>query len=181
MIAEYAELRLPHPYNQTTLGEMAQGELFRLHNLSIGRAIPELEGEDMDGRKLKLSDYRGKVVAMVFWATWCGPCMGMVPHERELVKRLEGKPFVLLGVNGDDDQELAKSVMASERMTWRSWWNGGKTGSIVTKWGILSWPTVYIVDANGVIRYENVRFEMMDRAIDRLVTEAMPGGEIHER
>jgi thiol-disulfide isomerase/thioredoxin len=181
VIAEYAELRLPHPYNQTTLGEMARGELFRLHNLSIGRAIPELEGEDMDGRKLKLSDYRGKVVALVFWATWCGPCMGMVPHERELVKRLEGKPFVLLGVNGDDDRALAKSVMGSERMTWRSWWNGGKTGSIVTKWGILSWPTVYIVDARGVIRYENVRFEMMDRVIDRLVSEAMQGGDIHER
>ena len=120
VIAEYAEFRLPHPYNQTPLGEMAQGELFRLHKLSIGRVIPELEGEDMDGRKLKLSDYRGKVVAVVFWATWCGPCMGMVPHERELVKRLEGKPFVLLGVNGDDDREVAKTVRVAGRVRPRS-------------------------------------------------------------
>ena len=172
VIAEYGDLRLPHPFNQTPLGEMARGELYRLRNLSIGKVAPEIEGEDMDGRKLKLSDYRGKVVALVFWATWCGPCMGMVPHERELVKRLEGKPFVLLGVNGDDDREVAKSVMAKERMTWRSWWNDGMTGSIVSKWGVTSWPTVYILDTKGVIRYENVRFEMMDQAIDRLVKEA---------
>ena len=121
---------------------------------------------------MKLSDYRGKVVALVFWATWCGPCMGMVPHERELINRLEGKPFVLLGVNGDEDWEAARSVMAKERMTWRSWWNGGKTGAIVTTWCVEKWPTVYILDTKGVIRYDNVRFEMMDQAIDRLVKEA---------
>ena len=172
VIADYGEARLPHPYNQTPLGEMARGELFRIRNLSIGKVAPEIDGEDMDGRNLELSDYRGKVVALVFWATWCGPCMGMVPHERELVKRLEGKPFVLLGVNGDDDREAARSVIAKEGMTWRSWWNGGQTGSIVSRWGVLSWPTVYILDHKGVIRYENVRFEVMDQAIDRLVKEA---------
>jgi len=175
VIAEYGDVRMPYPYNETPLGELARGELFRLRNLSVGKVAPDLEGEDMDGRKLKLSDYRGKVVALVFWATWCGPCMGMVPHERELVKRLEGKPFVLLGVNGDDNREAAKKVMARERMTWRSWWNGGKSGSIVLKWGVNSWPTVYILDTQGVIRYENVRFEMMDQAIDRLVKEAESG------
>ena len=175
IVAEYSDVRMPSPYNETPLGELARGELFRLRNLSVGRVAPELEGEDMEGRKLKLSDSRGKVVALVFWATWCGPCMGMVPHERELVKRLEGKPFVLLGVNGDDDREAVKTVMARERMTWRSWWNGGKSGSIVLKWGISSWPTVYILDTKGVIRYENVRFEMMDQAIDRLVQEADSG------
>jgi thiol-disulfide isomerase/thioredoxin len=176
VVAEFGDVRMPHPYNQTALGDQAQGELFRLRNLSIGKPAPEIEGEDMDGRKLRLSDYRGKVVALVFWATWCGPCMGMVPHERELAKRLEGKPFVLLGVNADDDRAAAKSVMHREQMTWRSWWNGGKTGSIVQKWSVLKWPTVYILDTKGVIRYENVRFETMDQAIDQLVTEAEAGG-----
>jgi thiol-disulfide isomerase/thioredoxin len=177
VIAEYPDLRMPHPYNPTPLGELARGELYRLRYLSVGRVAPEIEGEDMDGRRLKLSGYRGKVVALVFWATWCGPCMGMVPHERELVKRLEGKPFVLLGINGDDDREAAKAVMTRERMTWRSWWNGGKTGGIVTRLGVTSWPTVYILDARGVIRYESVRFEAMDQAIDRLVKEAKAGDQ----
>ena len=77
-----------------------------------------------------------------------------------------------MGVNGDIGLEVAKTAIVSERMTWRSWWNGGKTGSIVSKWGVLNWPTVYIIDAKGVIRYENVRFAMMDRAIDRLINDA---------
>ena len=77
-----------------------------------------------------------------------------------------------MGVIGDDDREVAKTVNVSERMTWRSWWNGVKTGSIVSKWGVLSWLTVYITDAKGVIRCENVRSAMMDRAIDRLINDA---------
>ena len=50
---------------------------------------PEIEGESVDGRTLKLSDYRGKVVVLSFWASWCGPCMDLVPDERTLVNRLE--------------------------------------------------------------------------------------------
>jgi thiol-disulfide isomerase/thioredoxin len=172
VIAQYADVRMPDPYNPTPLGEQARGELFRIRNLTVGRVAPEIEGEDLEGRKLTLGEHRGKVVALVFWATWCGPCMGMVPHERELVKRLEGKPFVLLGVNGDDGREDARKATAKERMSWRSWWNGGKTGSIVTQWGVMSWPAVYLLDPKGVIRYENVRFESLDQAVDRLVEEA---------
>jgi thiol-disulfide isomerase/thioredoxin len=76
------------------------------------------EGEEIGGRKLRLRDYRGKVVAIVFWASWCGPCMELIPHERELVKRLKDRPFVLLGVNGDDDRAKATEVMTKEAMTW---------------------------------------------------------------
>ncbi len=83
----------------------------------------------------------------------------------------------MLGINGDDDWEAAKVVMTRERITWRSWWNGGKTGGIVTRMGVTSWPTVYILDAKGVIRYENVRYEAMDQAIDRLVQEAKAGDQ----
>ena len=53
---------------------------------SLGKPAPEIDGVDLDGRSMKLSDYRGKVVLLSFWATWCGPCMKMVPHEREIGK-----------------------------------------------------------------------------------------------
>ncbi len=111
-------------------------------------------------------------MAVIFWATWCGPCMGMVPHERELVKRMEGRPFVLFGVNGDDDRASAREVMAKESMRWPSLWNGGKLGGIVSKLGVVSWPTVYLLDSHGVIRYKNVYRETLDLAVDRLVAEA---------
>ena len=52
-------------------------------NLAVGKPAPEIEGVDVDGKPLKLSDYKGKVVVLVFWGSWCGPCMAQVPHERE--------------------------------------------------------------------------------------------------
>jgi len=174
VIAEFGDVLMPPPSDPTPLGERARGELFRVRRLAIGRAVPEITGEDVQGKKLKSSDYRGKVVVLVFWATWCGPCMGMIPHERELVKRLKGKPFVLLGINGDEDKDRdkVKEIMEKEGMTWQSWWGGEHGGSIASTWGVSSWPTVYVIDAKGVIRYEYGRLsEVLDQAIDRLVKE----------
>ena len=62
--------------------------------------------------------------------------------------------------------------MKEENITWRSFWNGGSTrGPISTRWNVKGWPTIYVLDHNGVIRYKNVRGEDMDRAVDRLLEE----------
>ena len=96
----------------------------------------------------------------------------MYPHERSLVKRLEGKPFVLLGINSDADREKLKQVLTKERITWRSWWDGGSTsGPIASKWNVTGWPTIYVLDAKGVIRYRDVRGEKMDEAVNKLLQE----------
>jgi hypothetical protein len=96
----------------------------------------------------------------------------MYPHERSLVKRLAGQPFALLGINSDRDREVLKKVMEEQEITWRSFWNGGSTsGPISTKWDVHSWPTIYVLDHKGVIRYKNVRGERMDEAVDALLAE----------
>jgi peroxiredoxin len=95
----------------------------------------------------------------------------MYPHERSLVKRLEGKPFALLGVNSDPKERL-KQVIKKENMTWRSWWDGGDTsGPIATQWNVSGWPTIYVLDHKGVIRYKDVREKAMDDAVDALLAE----------
>jgi hypothetical protein len=101
----------------------------------------------------------------------------MYPHERSLVKRLEGKPFALLGVNSDLDKDALKKVMEKEEITWRSWWNGkdGTRGPISTAWNVHAWPTIYVLDAKGVIRYKNVRGEGLDKAVDALLKEMGSG------
>ena len=99
----------------------------------------------------------------------------MYPHERSLVKRLAGKPFVILGVNSDPKERL-KQVIKKEQITWRSWWDGGDTsGPIASKWKVNGWPTLYLVDHKGVIREKWVGSpgdKIMDRSIDKLVKEA---------
>ncbi len=95
----------------------------------------------------------------------------MVPHERKLVQRMAGRPFALLGINGDDDRATAADLMAKEAMTWPSFWNGGKLGGFAEKLAVRAWPTIYVLDATGTIRYKNVRGESLDEAVDRLVGE----------
>jgi hypothetical protein len=104
----------------------------------------------------------------------------MYPHERSLVERLAGEPFALIGVNSDKDREALKQTLVDEKITWRSFWNGGSTsGPISTKWNVSSWPTIYVIDAEGKIRFKNVRGEKMDAAIDTLLAEmkAKSGGK----
>jgi hypothetical protein len=96
----------------------------------------------------------------------------MYPHERSLVQRMAGKPFALIGVNSDENRAELKNVLVEEQITWRSFWNGGGThGPISQAWDVHGWPTIYVIDHKGVIRYKNVRGEDMDRAVDTLLEE----------
>jgi hypothetical protein len=101
----------------------------------------------------------------------------MYPHERSLVKRLEGKPFVLLGVNSDAKRDELKKALDKEKITWRSWFDGGKTGGpIASRWNVQGWPTLYVLDQRGVIHRKYLgspeKINTMDGLIDRLVKDA---------
>ena len=97
----------------------------------------------------------------------------MYPHERSLVKRLANKPFALIGVNSDRDLAKLRPRLEEENISWRSFWNGpkGTGGPISAKWGVSGWPTIYILDHKGVIRFKGLRGEKMDKAVDQLLKE----------
>jgi thiol-disulfide isomerase/thioredoxin len=139
--------------------------------LRIGMPAPDIDGEDFDGNRLRLSDYRGKVIVVVFWASWCPPCRAMIPHERELVVKHRSKPFALLSVNSDEDHDEARAIMAKQQMTWPNWKTCGTNDAVARNWGVKSWPTIYVLDANGVVRYMNVRGPQLDNAVETLLAE----------
>jgi len=87
---------------------------------------------------------------------------------------LADKPFALIGVNSDDDREVARNAVKKNDLNWRSFWNGedGTMGPISIQWSVHMWPTIYLIDAKGVIRYKNVRGEKLDDAIEKLLAEA---------
>jgi hypothetical protein len=103
----------------------------------------------------------------------------MYPHERSLVKRLSDKPFALIGVNSDTDKDKLHARLKEENITWRSFWNGpeGTGGPISAQWNVTGWPTIYILDHKGVIRFKGPRGEAMDKAVDQLLDEMETGGE----
>jgi Thioredoxin-like len=100
----------------------------------------------------------------------------MYPHERSLVKKLADKPFALIGINSDTDREELKKTLVKEEITWRSFWNGGSTGGpISSKWNVQGWPTLFVIDHNGVIRGKFLGSPgeaVLDKLIEELVTAA---------
>ncbi|SRR6266849_5401630 len=100
----------------------------------------------------------------------------MFPHERSLVQQLAGKPFALVGVNSDQNKEDLKAAMAREQITWRSFWDETTSGPIAKKFKVHSWPTLYVIDHKGAIRYKFVGSpgdDVLDQVIVKLVKEAV--------
>jgi peroxiredoxin len=167
IISEYGSVT----WEGTKLADRAEPELDDLRRFGVGAEAPEIEGMDLDGQQIRLSDYRGQLVLLNFWGTWCGPCMAKLPEERKLVERMAGQPFALIGINSDKDVASVKRVAARENITWRSFRDGGSQGPIARAWNVQHWPTLYLLDRKGIVRYRDVWGETLARAVDTLMAE----------
>jgi len=166
-----------HDYGEVHMGgesikKQAEKLLFEIRNLSIGKTAPEVVSRDLDEKPTKLSDLKGKVVVVDIWATWCGPCRAMIPHEREMVEKLKDKPFALISISVDDKKETLKEFLENEKMPWTHWWEGRRDGGIMNDWNVKSFPTIYVIDAKGVIRHKGLRGKQLEEAVETLIEEA---------
>jgi peroxiredoxin len=140
----------------------------------IGKIAPEIAGKDLDGVPFKLSDYRGKVVVIYFSGDWCGPCRGEYPYQRLMMEIYKDRPFAILSVNSDT-LDVAKKAKVEKNLTYRSWWDGDQKettkGPIATAWNVTGWPTIYLLDAKGTIRFVNLRTEDVLKGVAQLMRE----------
>jgi hypothetical protein len=95
----------------------------------------------------------------------------MLPHEKSLVERLKDKPFALLGINSDGDAAKVRSILAERGISWRQAVDGSTNGPLATRWNVRGWPTIYILDHKGVIRYRDLRDDEMEAAVMKLLAE----------
>lgn len=96
----------------------------------------------------------------------------MYPHERSLVQKYQGKHFKIVGINSDPEGKLA-TLYANKTISWPCFYDGGsQMGPIATKWNVHGWPTVYLLDAHGRIRYLQNMEQDLDAHIATLVNEA---------
>ncbi len=155
-----------------TLADFARAKLtvLRAHRpLVVGKPAYEIEGDDVDGKPMKLGDHRGRVVVLVFWEENIFT-RAMTPQLRGLVRRMEGKPFVLLGIAYGRDRDEFKATIGKEAINWRFWWDGRhREGPIATRWAIRGWPATYVLDHRGVIRYKEVNGKALDAAVEALL------------
>lgn len=161
-----------------TVGQEAKAELFGLRHLRVGKEAQNIEGEDQDGKALKLSDHRGKVVLLNFWSEHCGGCAAFWPRERALVAKMEGKPFALIGVNiNPHDPKELKAAMDKSKLSWPSFAMGQ---TIAQAWNVRGTPTLYLLDHKGVIRFRwmgSPAEPILHEALEKLIKEAALSGK----
>jgi thiol-disulfide isomerase/thioredoxin len=137
---------------------------------------PEISGPDIDGKEMALSDFRGKVVVLSFWGKFCPPCRDLFPHERSLVTKYKNRPFVLVGVNGDQDKADPNKLQEDGTVTWRSWWlneNRRFGQKVSVDYQLEYFPTVCLINAKGDIvkRYVGKPPAEFDDLVEKLVKE----------
>jgi peroxiredoxin len=143
--------------------------------VEIGRKAPEISGESTSGVPVRLSGYKGKVVLLDFWATWCPPCRAMIPHEKDLHRQYDTRPFAILGISKDNQREDLKSFVDREKIPWPNLFDGG--GSICKEWEISAFPTFVLIDHKGIIigRWEGGGPQTsaeIERGVDEAVRQA---------
>jgi hypothetical protein len=95
----------------------------------------------------------------------------MLPHEKEMVERLKNRPFALIGINSDGGRSALQKILQEQGITWRNAVDVSTNGPIAKRWNVRGWPTIYILDAKGVIRYRDLRGQEMEQAVMTLLGE----------
>ena len=160
-VQEFTDVPVVGYGTDKTVGDYAQGALIEFRQLLVGQVAPEIVGQDVDGKPLRLSDSRGKIVVLTFSGEWCPPCRANAKFFRNLLKpqAQEAIPCVILEVNTDESRDPVRKAMQAGEITWPCWFDGALTGPITVAWGIRSFPTIYVLDAQGIIRSKDIRGE----------------------
>jgi len=138
----------------------------------IGMTAPDFVMNDQNGKPLMLSQFKGKVIVLDFWATWCGPCRRELPHFKELWGKYKSKDVVFIGISLDKDLEKWKQFIKTENMDWfhvadgKFWSN-----AIAQQYGVESIPSVWVIDNMGVIKGKHLYGGEVESTIEQVVSK----------
>jgi len=137
-----------------------------------GKPMPALSVSDWANGKVAPADFKGKVVIVDFYATWCGPCMAAIPHNNELLKKYKGEGLVIVGVctskQGQDQMEQTVKARGIQYPTARD--PGLKSQ---TAWKVHYYPTYAIVDRKGIVRVIGLQPDHVEEVVKKLLAESV--------
>jgi peroxiredoxin len=134
--------------------------------LVVGSKFPDFNDNDITGKPLSLADYKGKVVLIDFWATWCRPCVAELPNVQKAYDKYHPKGFEIVGVSLDEDKAKLESFTKQQKMTWPQIFDGKAwENKLAQKYGVNSIPATYLLDGEGKIIAKDLRGSALEEAV----------------
>jgi thiol-disulfide isomerase/thioredoxin len=148
--------------------QQAKVALFRV--APEGQVFPEFPewAKDTDGKPLRVAEYKGKILLVDFWASWCGPCRGEAPNLVNAYGKYHGKGFEVIGISLDQSEKEFKQFMQDIKMTWREYFDGlGWDNKVGKVYGIGAIPAMYLLDKEGKVITDNARGPRLEEVLKK--------------
>jgi peroxiredoxin len=137
-------------------------------SLTPGSQFPDFSEKDLAGNPLSVARFKGKVVLVDFWATWCGPCVHELPNVLEVYNKHHAQGFEIIGVSLDADKGKLQGFIKARNMPWPQFFDGKAwSNKLAVKYGIHSIPATYLLDREGKIIDRDLRGEELEAAVTK--------------
>ncbi len=141
--------------------------------LTHGVPFPDFAEKDLAGNPLALAKYRGKLVLIDFWATWCVPCVAELPNVLKAYREHHAEGFEVLGISLDQDEKKLRTFLKEKEIPWPQYFDGqGWENKLVRKYGIDTVPATFLLDRQGRVLAQDLRGEALEAALNKALAEA---------
>jgi thiol-disulfide isomerase/thioredoxin len=168
-VNEYFQL-LSGQAKQTTTGKRLADRVEVLKRSTIGSYVKDFTMNSMDGKTIRMSDFKGKYLFIDFWASWCGPCRAENPNVLKAYENYKDKSFAVLGISIDDNTGKWKEAVEKDKMPWTQVLNNkGSENDVAAYYGIQAIPSTMLLDADGKIIALNLRGEKLHEELQKVL------------
>jgi peroxiredoxin len=160
---------------QPKVVQMAKRSLENLdfdRKLAIGNQPIDFSVKSLDGETISPGKFKGKVLLLDFWATWCGPCRQEMPNVKQVYNKYKDKGFEIVGISLDRNRADLDKYIESNNITWPQVFDGKFwQNDVAVKYRVQSIPATYLIDKKGKIRYKTLRGKHLETAVKKLLDE----------